>query len=87
MFQSGRKNEGGFGADVLHFMPTDEDRMFDENIDAYDDEMDNANDGIVQSDVDLFEEDLDDEDGDDDEDYIAPGARTGESADYDELEE
>jgi len=69
------------------FVETEQDEIFEENIDAFDKEMDNDDDGIEHSEIDdQFEEDSLDEDADD-EDFIKPYDVDDEQHDYDELED
>ena len=66
----------------------EEDEIFEENIDAFDDEMDNDyDDGIAQSYIDDQLEIDHDDDLDEDDDDISPFGYNDELEDYDELEE
>lgn len=72
----------------LHFFPAEQDELFEQNIDDFDEKMDNDyDDGIAQSEIsDVYDEDAYDEEGDDD-DEITPFGKDDEGNDYDELED
>ncbi|MDC7239753.1 MAG: hypothetical protein PQJ50_05265 [Spirochaetales bacterium] len=86
MIPSDNEFESSLDSDPLSFFPLEENEIFDENIDAYDAEMDNDDDGIEKYDIDPFEDDSEEDDGDD-EDNIIPYEYNDEFADYDELED
>lgn len=88
MLQSDTSTEGDKEIPFSYFANVEEDEIFEESIDTFDDQMYNEyDDGIAQSDVDHLEDESEEDDLGDDEDDISPFAINDEFADYDELEE
>lgn len=89
MLQSDTSTEGNDEFPFSYFATVEQDEIFEEGIDTFDEQMDNEyDDGIAQSDVDHLEDESEDEDDlGEDEDNIRPFAINDEFADYDELEE
>ena len=86
VIHSGNDNEAI--GESMFFSPSDQDELFEQNIDDFDEKMDNEyDDGIAQSNIeDLYDEDVYEEEGDDDDD-ITPHDMDDEGNDYDELED
>ncbi|MDC7232669.1 MAG: hypothetical protein PQJ58_05520 [Spirochaetales bacterium] len=88
MLQSESGFEGEEELPVPLYAAIEQDDIFEESIDNFDDEMDNHyDDGIAHSEPDHLEDDSEEDFPGDDEDNITPSEYKDEYADYDELEE
>lgn len=92
MIQSDSNLKDTSVSSFLYFAKVEEDDLFEQNIDAFDEQMDNEyDDGIAQSNIDdHLETDIDQDDEeelDDDENNIHPFIYDDELEDYDQLED
>lgn len=88
MVQTDTETVGDLEFPYSYFAAAEEDEIFEEGIDTFDEEMDkDYDDGIAQSDVDHLEDESEEDEIGDDEDNITPFVYNDEFADYDELEE
>ncbi|QEN07760.1 hypothetical protein EXM22_07070 [Oceanispirochaeta crateris] len=88
MIQSDSNIKNADPEPISYFSIAEEDELLEQNIDAFDEKMDNEyDDGIAQSNIDDQLETDEDEDMDDVEDNIRPFTYNDELEDYDLLED